>query len=210
MSNGARQADGSFSGALYRTTGAAFNTVPFPQPSFTQVGTLRVAFAGKDNGTLTYSYLGTNVTKAITRQSFSTAPTCGWSAFDRSFAANFQDLWFNPSEPGWGVNVAHQGNILFATLFTYDASGNGMWLVMPSGQKSSVGAYSGQLYRTRGPAFNASPWVLPPNPNEVVGNMSFTFTDGDHGTLTYTVNGVSVTKSIQRQVFGNLRTDCEP
>jgi lysyl endopeptidase len=208
MSSGARQADGSFSGALYRTTGAPFNTVPFPAPGFTQVGTLRVAFTGDNTGTLTYSFLGTNVTKSITRQSFSKAPTCGWSAFDRSFAANFQDLWFNPKEPGWGVNIAHQGNILFATLFTYDASGNGMWLVMPDGERTSVGAYSGQLFRTRGPAFNASPWVQPSN--EVVGNMSFTFTDGNTGTLTYTVNGTSVTKSIQRQVFGNLRTDCEP
>jgi len=210
MPDSTRQADGSFSGALFRTTGAAFNTVPFPKPAAAQVGTLRVAFAGSDNGTLTYSYLGTAVTKSITRQSFSTAPKCGWSAFDRSFAANFQDLWFNPGEPGWGVNIAHQGDIFFATLFTYDASGNGMWLVMPSGQKTSVGAYSGQLFRTRGPAFNASPWVLPPNPNELVGNMTFSFTDGNTGTLTYTVNGVSVTKSIQRQVFGNLRTDCEP
>jgi lysyl endopeptidase len=210
MDGGPRQADGSFSGPLYRTTGAAFNTVPFPRPAATQVGTLRVAFAGTGTGTLTYSYLGTNVTKAITRQSFSTAPTCGWSAFDRSFAANFQDLWFNPNEPGWGVNIAHQGNVFFATLFTYDTSGNGMWLVMPNGQRTSVGAYSGQLFRTRGPAFNASPWVLPPNPNELVGHMTFDFTDGNTGTLTYTVDGTSVTKSIQRQVFGDLRTDCEP
>jgi hypothetical protein len=80
--------------------------------------------------------------------------------------------------------------------------------VMPDGERTSVGAYSGQLFRTRGPAFNASPWVQPSN--EVVGNMSFTFTDGNTGTLTYTVNGTSVTKSIQRQVFGALRTDCEP
>jgi lysyl endopeptidase len=210
MDGGPRQADGSFSGPLYRTTGAAFNTVPFPPPAAAQVGSLRVAFSGTDAGTLTYSYLGTTVTKAITRQSFSTAPKCGWSAFDRSFAANFQDLWFNPSEPGWGVNVAHQGDILFATLFTYDASGNGMWLVMPSGQRTAVGTYSGQLFRTRGPAFNASPWVLPANPNEAVGNMTFTFTDGNTGTLAYTVNGTSVTKSIQREVFGDLRTDCEP
>jgi hypothetical protein len=210
MPDGRFLPDGAFAGALYRTTGAAFNTVPFPPVSSTQVGNLRVAFAGDKAATLIYSYLGTTVTKAITRQSFSTAPTCGWSAFDRSFAANFQDLWNDAKEPGWGVNIAHQGDILFATLFTYDAGGNGMWLVMPSGQRTAVGTYSGQLFRTRGPAFNASPWVLPANPNEAVGNMTFTFTDGNTGTLAYTVNGTSVTKSIQRQVFGDLRTDCEP
>jgi hypothetical protein len=41
-----------------------------------------------------------------------------------------------------------------------------------------------------------------------VGTMTFAFTSGNAGTLTYTVNGTTVTKSIQRQVFGAQRTDC--
>lgn len=47
---------------------------------------------------------------------------------------NFQALWYRSpaeSESGWGVNITHQGNILFATWFTYDRQGTGMWLVMP-------------------------------------------------------------------------------
>jgi hypothetical protein len=131
-----------------------------------------------------------------------------WSAYDRGFSDNFQDLWWNPNESGWGVNVTHQGSILFATLFTYDANGKGLWLVMSNGTQSSGGHYSGTLYKTSGPPFNAAPWGT--TTPVAVGTMSFAFTDGDNGTLTYTVNGVSVTKTITRQVFGALRTDCGP
>ncbi|HET7260338.1 MAG TPA: S8 family peptidase, partial [Casimicrobiaceae bacterium] len=45
--------------------------------------------------------------------------------------ANYQGLWWaSPagSESGWGLNVAHQGNVIFATWFTYDASGKALWL----------------------------------------------------------------------------------
>jgi hypothetical protein len=39
--------------------------------------------------------------------------------------------------------------------------------------------------------------------------MSFAFTNGNAGTITYTYNGVTVTKAIQRQVFAPLKTRCE-
>jgi hypothetical protein len=169
---------------------------------------MKLSFTDSSHATLNYSYNGTSVTKSITRQAFSTQPSCTWSAFDRTFSNNFQDLWWNPNESGWGVNIAHQGDILFATLFDYAADGKGMWLVMPDGTMNSAGNYSGALYSTQGPAFNASPWS--PIASSQVGNMSFTFTDGNTGTLTYSVGGVTVTKSIQRQVFGALKTDCGP
>jgi hypothetical protein len=207
MSDGERQADGSYQGSLYRTTGPAFNAVPFSGAQVTTVGTMRIAFVDAGSGTLTYSYNGTTVTKAITRQLFSTQPTCTWSAFDRSFASNYQDLWWNPAESGWGVNITHQGNILFATLFTYAANGQGMWLVMSDGELGSGGAYSGALYRTSGPAFNASPWA--PASVVQVGTMSFSFIDGNSATMTYSVDGVQVTKQIKRQVFGPIKTQCE-
>jgi hypothetical protein len=38
--------------------------------------------------------------------------------------------------------------------------------------------------------------------------MSFTFSGGNAATMTYTVDGVSVTKQIQRQVFAEPRTSC--
>ena len=206
MSNGARQADGSYLGALYRTTGPAFNAVPWGAFVPQQVGTMRLAFPTTNTGTLTYTFNGVTVTKAITRQAFRELPTCTWSAFDRSWASNFQDLWWNPAEAGWGVNVTHQENTLFATLFTYAANGQPLWLVMPDGARSG-NTYSGTLYRTTGPAFNAAPWT--PISSVPVGTMTFTFTHGDSATLDYAVDGIPVTKAIRRQVFSVPKTQCE-
>ncbi len=44
-------------------------------------------------------------------------------------APNYQGLWWNPLESGWGINFAHQGDIIFATWFTYDAGGKPWWLI---------------------------------------------------------------------------------
>jgi hypothetical protein len=212
MSSGAKQPDGSYLGDLYRTTGHPFNAAPFAPltaANFTKVGTMRFTFTDDSHGTLTYSVGNAQVTKSISRLSFATAPTCTWSAFDRSQSRNYQDLWWNHSESGWGVNITHQSNTLFATLFTYDAAGQPMWLVMSNGSMTTTGNYSGPLYRTTGPAFNAVPFTpIGPSNYAQVGTMSFAFTGGNAGTMTYTVNGVSVTKQIERLVFDVLKTQC--
>jgi lysyl endopeptidase len=213
MSDGTLQPDGSYVGELIRTTGPRFNAAPWnpAQVSRTSVGTMRFAFTTANTGILTYTVNGIPVTKNIERISFAAAPTCTWSASDRSFATNFQDLWWGgASESGWGVNITHQGNILFATLFTYDVDGQPLWLVLSAGrQVGNNPIYSGVLNRTRGPAFNAVPFTpITDADNTPVGTMRFDFTDGNTGTMTYTVNGATVVKSIQRLAFGELKTSC--
>lgn len=208
MSAGERQADGTYQGTLYRTTGSAFNANPFTGATATSVGTMRLAFLGDHIANIAYTFDGVPVSKSLTRQAFGELPSCTWSAFDRSFENNYQDLWFNPNEPGWGVNITHQGDKVFATLFTYDATGRGLWLVMSDGVLAS-GGFSGPLYRTTGPVFNASPWVAA-IPTQV-GTMTFapSGSDGSGATLTYTFENVTVTKQVQRQVFSTLKPLCE-
>ena len=41
-----------------------------------------------------------------------------------------------------------------------------------------------------------------------VGTMTVSFSGGNAATLSYTVNGVAVTKQITRQVFGIPATQC--
>ena len=208
MSAGVRQPDGSFRGDLYRASGPAFNAVPWGPFTVSPVGTMRVDFPTPDAGTLSYTVNGIAVTKTIRRQRFSTNTTCSWSAFDRSYASNYQDLWWNPGEAGWGINFAHQGNILFATLFTYGADGRSRWFVMSQGDRSlGSTTFQGTLYRASGPPFNASPWQ--PASLATVGSMRVTFTGGNAATLNYTVDGVTVQKQIARQVFGVPATQCE-
>ena len=40
-----------------------------------------------------------------------------------SFSSDQSDLWWVPSESGWGMQIVQQAGILFATLFVYDATG---------------------------------------------------------------------------------------
>ena len=211
LPSGNKQADGSYSGTLYRATGPVFNATPWTAITPQEVGTMRLTFPTVDTGVLTYTFNGVQVTKNITRQTFKTLPTCTWSAFDRSNAFNFQDLWWNANESGWGVNLTHQEDTLFATLFTYGPTGQPMWYVMPDGPRTGATntavTFSGPLYRTTGPAFNANPWT--PINAITVGNMSFTFTDGNTGTMTYTIDGVPVTKQIKRQTFAIPMTQCD-
>jgi hypothetical protein len=128
----------------------------------------------------------------------------GWTAAPASASLNYQGLWWAApaaSESGWGINFAHQGDTIFASWFTYDASGKGLWLVMTA-PKTAPGSYTGTLYSTTGPAFNAVPF----NPANVVatavGNGTLTFTDANTGSFSYTVNGIAQVKAITHQVFG--------
>jgi hypothetical protein len=122
--------------------------------------------------------------------------------------ANYEGLWWTSpagSESGWGVNFAHQGDTIFATWFTYDVTGKAWWLTMTAAL-TSPGVYTGTLFSETGPPFNSVRFDPTQVRGTVVGTGTLTFTDLNTGTFAYRVNGVSQTKSITRQVFGQLPT----
>ena len=201
-----KQADGSYTGPLYRTVGPAFNASPWSATTPTQVGTMTITFTG-GAGALVYTVNGTAVTKAIQRQVFAGASaTCSFASGARTSATNYQDLWWNSAESGWGINFAHQGNTIFATLFTYGADNRDLWLTGTIARQAD-GSFFGDLFRTTGPVFNTVPWT--PIGVDTVGTMRATFANGAAGTLTYTVNGIPVTKAIERQVFAAAPSVCQ-
>jgi hypothetical protein len=209
MPNGAKGSGETYSGALYRTTGPAFSAAPFnpAQVVATEMGSATFAFAGANEGTFTYTVNGITQSKPITKQAYAAMPECT-AGGAHGASPNYQALWWGgEAESGWGVNVTHQGDIVFATWFTYDTDGRGMWLVMPNGARTGPGAYSGALYRTTGPAFSAQPWVGTVAATEM-GRASFLFSDAEHGTFTYTVGSVTQSKPIVRQVYASPATVC--
>lgn len=116
-------------------------------------------------------------------------------------AIDYTDLWWNPAESGWGLNLTqHASGIIFGVWYTYGADGKRTWFVLPSGSWTSGNVYSGPLYASAGPAFNG-----PFDPTQVrrtqVGTATLTFTDAANGTFAYTVNGVAGVKSITRIAF---------
>jgi hypothetical protein len=213
MSGGTLQGASSYSGDLYRTTGPAFNASPFKpitSANLTRVGSMTVDFSAGNSAVLTYSVEGVVVTKAITAQVFgSRAAACKPSLGDRSSLANYQDLWWNADESGWGINVTHQDDTIFATLFTYDTNGQDLWLVASAVVRQGDGSYQGDLFRTTGSRFNAAPFLPISGANITrVGTLKLEFSDGNHGRLTYSVNGVAVSKAITRQVFASPVPAC--
>lgn len=123
---------------------------------------------------------------------------------------NDEGLWWNSpagSEAGWGINLAHQGDLIFATWFTYDLAGKAWWLVMTAA-KTADNTYEGALFQTNGPAFDGASFPPIGSPGgttgSIVGSATLTFTDADNATFAYTVNGISQTKTITHQRFGQL------
>ena len=121
---------------------------------------------------------------------------------------NYQGLWWNSpadSEVGWGIDLAHQGDTIFASWSTYDFSGRSWWLVMSAKRRAS-NVYAGTLVETHGPPFSAAAF----NPVDViskpVGSATLRFSDANNGMFDYTVKGVRQTKAITRAVFGALPT----
>jgi hypothetical protein len=208
-------AESTYSGELYRTTGPAFNAVPFDPNlvSAMSVGSATLSFEGADSGTFSYAIGGVRQAKAITRQVFADpTPMCEYGVSSPPMpTANYQDLWWaDPpgSESGWGINLTHQGDVIFATWFTYAFDGAPQWLVATT-VKAEEGIYRGTIYRTSGPPFD----VLPFDPDAVtrqpVGSMTLSFLNSGAATFEYTLDGIAQAKRITRQVFRAPGTVCQ-
>jgi hypothetical protein len=121
------------------------------------------------------------------------------------FMTDASDLWWNPAESGWGVNIIEQSNILFATFFVYSADGRAHWYVAsdmtcPNTPTDAQMICAGTLYETTGP-------VVGPgfNPAAVtrraVGDAKFFYSRSSGGQFDYTIDGVTVSKAVQRQTW---------
>jgi len=190
---GTTGASGTCGGTLYQVNGPVFFGAPFdPNAKQAQaVGSLQVAFANANAATMTYTLGSDTRTVPITRQVFQDGTTPP--------AVDYTDLWFNPSESGWGIGISQQYGMMFLAWFVYDAGGAPVWFVAPACAMSGSSC-EGDLYGTTGPAPGPSF-----DPSQVhataVGTVSVDFSDANNATLTYTVSGVTAAKTITRQLF---------
>ena len=124
-----------------------------------------------------------------------------------TYSTHYTDLWYLPTESGWGVNVIQQYDTIFTTLFVYGPDNSPRWYVGPAVRaQGTSGQFTGALYSTVGTSLSA-PWNPANYAFTQVGSVTFTFNTPTTGTLTYTVNGSSVTKQIVRQTWaGNVLT----
>lgn len=199
-----------FAGDIYQTAGVPFGQIN-GQPSLTtiaKVGTMNLYYADNDNAYMVFELNGAVGVKQVERDAFSTPPTCSFVTGSRAGLTNYQDLWWTAAERGWGLNVAHQGDVIFATWFTYGTDGQPMWLVAPDARRTGPGVYTGSVYQTTG----RRPEDVTDIPTRLtatnIGTMTLAFADGEHGTFTYNVFGTAGAKQITRNVFSSPQTQC--
>jgi hypothetical protein len=215
LSMAAQQAfDGRYNGTLVQTTGPSFDSGTF-QPDRVRtfaVGTGTLAFDERGGGTFTFTLNGVSRTKPIVRQAFGLLPTCTFALVnDLRTAYNFQDHWWaSPagSEPGWGISLSHQDDVVFAVWFTYDRDGAPLWLSVTA-PKARANTYAGTLYRTAGPPLDA----LVFDPSRVtaaaVGDATLTFANGNEATFAWSVGEAKGSSTITRQIFDPPGTICQ-
>jgi len=122
------------------------------------------------------------------------------------FSTNFSDLWWVPSESGWGANISQQSDTMFMTMFVYGPSGQPTWYVATLDYQIAApdGAlvWSGDLLQTTGAWFGAS-WNPALYSWRKVGTATFRAASVAQATLAYAVDGIVVTKQIERQPLRN-------
>jgi len=120
-------------------------------------------------------------------------------------ATDKTDLWWNPSESGWGMTIANQGDTIFVAMYVYGSDNQPMWFVgtasLQSTDSQGVNTYVGDWYRVTGPYYGAATF----DPSAVgavkVGTYTYRELTVTTGQIVYTVNGTSVTKNVQRQTL---------
>lgn len=124
-----------------------------------------------------------------------------------AYSADQSDLWWNPAENGWGIQLVQRGPVIFGTMFVYAQDGSATWYAATMSpvaaasfaEKAATLSWSGDLYAYRGTWFAAPTWG--PYAATKVGTMQWTSTGVTSGTLAYTVNGTPVTKQLVRQLL---------
>ncbi len=187
-----------FTGAIYQPTGSLFSSYDARLWQIgASVGNATITFTDTNNAVFDYTLNGVltnnSAKKNITRFIYGTP--------DAAPKITVKDIWWaGEAENGWGVTIAQQDRSLFAAWYTYGADGKATWFVMAGGAWQGT-TFTGQLYTT-----TSSPWLsVPYNASlfrtQSVGTVSFDFRDQDNAKMTYTVNGVTQTKSISRFAF---------
>ncbi len=195
MPGGSFNAAGTvFTGPLYLPRGAPFSA--YDTSKFVigaTVGTATITFTSATTGTLAYTINGVTATKPIERYTYAPETT-------RSNLRVLDLWWATVAEDGWGLNIAQQGRSLFPVWYTYDENGRATFFTAQGGSWNGT-VWTGTLY-----AHTSSPWLgVPYNPALAtatsVGSVSLDFDNASSATMTYTVNGITQVKRIERLAY---------
>jgi hypothetical protein len=115
-----------------------------------------------------------------------------------NLSTDVTDIWWPDSEPGWGIQLIQNADIIFATMFVYDPDGNPTFFVATLGSVAGATTWTGDLFVAGGTPFDL-PWNPADRVEFNVGTMTFSLTGVGSGTLDYTVGPSIVHKELSRQ-----------
>jgi serine protease len=184
----------TYTGSLYFPASSPFdnyNAAAFsPNPP---VGSATLTYGDFNSAQLSYTINGITGSKSIGRLNVRA----------NNSPANLQvgDLWWGgDAQNGWGIHIAQQGGNLFSAWYTYDAAGKTAWYTVQGGGWNG-NVFTGDVYATTGSPWLGVPYVASAVRANKVGTMTFNFANQNTATMTYTVNGITQSKSIVRQPF---------
>jgi hypothetical protein len=157
------------------------------------VAALAVASTPSSAGIFGFGLDAVQADKAGTRAVSKTAAKARYST-------DFSDLWWNQSESGWGAQLVQNNGLIFATVFVYGVDGRPTWFTAQLHETGNF-TWTGPLYSTTGPWFASVPFDSSAVGVRQAGTMTFHAATIASGTLEYSVDGVSVTKSVTRQTL---------
>lgn len=115
-------------------------------------------------------------------------------------SADLNGPWWNANESGWGISIMHRYDTIAGAMFTFDAGTNPVWY---STVCQIIGdRCTGALYRTTGGRAATTAWNGASVSTKEVGSIAFVFTGYDTGTVAFSIDGVSGSKSITKLPFG--------
>lgn len=118
-------------------------------------------------------------------------------------AVNYQDMWWQPTESGWGLMVLNQEDTISAVLFHYGADRKPVWYLLSNASRGAGESFTGVLFETAGPPLFG---VFDPNlvSTREAGTMTINFQSLTAANLSYTIDGESTNRDIERITFSNI------
>ncbi|MEP7328794.1 MAG: peptidylprolyl isomerase, partial [Betaproteobacteria bacterium] len=120
-------------------------------------------------------------------------------------SANYQGLWWNANESGWGMSLTQHGDIIFSAIYTYDAAGKPIWYVITNCPVTPTGC-TGDIYRVNGGTAPTVPWTGAGRQLTKVGTGTLDFASASAGTFSFSIDGVAGSKAITQQIFATGAT----
>jgi hypothetical protein len=116
---------------------------------------------------------------------------------------DYTDHWQDPAQTGWGVALTQGTNVIYTEIFHYNAGHQPTWFGGTI-YRVADGHYTGTLYTIAGDYYGHFPYDPTLFTATTAGTMDFQASDPSHAQFSFTINGVTVTRSLVRLTLDGL------